>query len=183
MSPEEIFDAKKYFEVRGGLKTCDWAEKCDFGVPVGINVFVSKWDESVDDIHDKEGIMPTVEYQSPKQMVKFALLEQERLRMNKLKVEEDERVAAQRELERKAAIDTESQRQQSIKETQLKAERANEKAKQIEAAAIHDPILGLLLKYDIETRSVFEGCWLKKKFSDDLMYKKRFCWIDEETKR
>ena len=77
MSPEEIFDAKKYFEVRGGLKTCDWAEKCDFGVPVGINVFVSKWDESVDDIHDKEGIMPTVEYQSPKQMVKFALLEQE----------------------------------------------------------------------------------------------------------
>ena len=127
--------------------------------------------------------MPTAEYQSPKQMVKFALLEQERLRISKLKVEEEERLAVQREIKRKATADAELQRRQSLEETQQKVERAHEKAKEIEAAAVHDPILGLLVKYDIETRSVFEGCWLKKKFSKEFMYKNRFCWIDEETKR
>ena len=183
MESDEILDAKNYFEVRGGLRTCEWAERCDFSVPIGINCFVSKWDESVDDIHDKEGIMPPAEYQSPKQMVKFALLEQERVRVSRLKVEEEERLAAQREVEKKAAIDAELQRRQSHEETQQKVERAHERAKEIEATAINDPILGLLVKYDIETRSVFEGSWLKKKFSSDLIYKKRFCWIDEETRR
>ena len=183
ISTHEILGAKQYFEARGGLRTCEWAEKCNLGVPIGVNVFISKWDESVDDIHDKGGIMPTAEYQSPKQMVKFALLEQERIRISKLKAEEEERALFQRELERKAAIDAELQQQQALEEVQQKAEKAQEKAKQVEAAAVNDPILGLMIKYDIETKSVFEGCWMKKKFSDDLMYKKRFCWIDEETKR
>jgi hypothetical protein len=41
----------------------EWAVKYNFGPPVGINGFESKWDEYVDQLHDKLGFMPPAEYQ------------------------------------------------------------------------------------------------------------------------
>ena len=157
MEVENIDTTKQYFEARGGLCTCEWASKKNYGVPVGINGFVTKWDESVDDMHEKIGYMPPAEYQSPRQMSKYALLEQERVRLAKLKVEEEEQLLAQKEKERKATSSIEESRREIILETINLNHKAQEKAKAMKTAAAHDPILSLMIEYDIETRAVFEG--------------------------
>ena len=57
------------------------------------------------------------------------------------------------------------------------------KAKAVENASKTDPVLALTIKYDIESREVFEGSWMNKKFGDEMYFRKRFVWVDEETKR
>ena len=173
---EDIDRCKEYFTSRGGLNVCGWAIDNDFGLPIGVNGFITEWDECVDDIHEQLKYMPPPEYQSPRQR------EKELLRQ-RLVQEEQRRQMAQLEAERLSMEISEVSTLESRAVYRRQAEEAEKRAEEIKAAAKHDPILSLMLRFDVETREIFEGTWMHKKFHDEKMYRKRFCWIDVETRR
>ena len=52
------------------------------------------------------------------------------------------------------------------------------KAGQSLSTAIHPT-----LKYGIDTKAVFDGCTVNKRFSSEMINQKRFVWIDDAMKR
>ena len=183
VSDEEIEDTRHFFQDRVKFDVCTWADSRNFGRPVGVNGFESKWDEFVDEVHEQLRFMPPPEYQSPTQKVKFSVLEQERARMAKIQHEEDERQAILLEAERRALVQTEEGRREARAKEEERMRKAKEKAQLMEESSKSDPVLALMIKYEVETREIFEGAWMNKKFSSEMTYRKRFVWIDEETRR
>ena len=41
----------------------------------------------------------------------------------------------------------------------------------------------LLSKYRVTTSEIFTGSWVNKKFTSEMMFRKRFVWIDQENSR
>ena len=46
-----------------------------------------------------------------------------------------------------------------------------------------DPKVSFMNRFGIETKSVFEGITMNKRFSSELINQKRFVWIDPEQKK
>lgn len=55
------------FEGRGGKKVCVAAKEVGLGPVVAATWFESKWDESIDAVHEAMGWLPPAEFRSPKQ--------------------------------------------------------------------------------------------------------------------
>jgi hypothetical protein len=183
MLDSELEELKASFQERTNVSVCRWATSYNFGPPVGVDGFEAKWDEFVDDIHERLRFIPPSEYQSPTQQLKMSILEQERIRLAKLQHEEDERNAKLLEAERRAEVQTEEGRKQARVQEEERLRRAKEKSQKMENAAKTDPVLALMIKHEVETREIFEGAWMNKKYSSEMSYRKRFVWVDEETKR
>jgi glucose-6-phosphate 1-epimerase len=62
-----VEEAAAHFQGRGGLKTEAWVDQQGLVGPVAINMFQSKWDESVDALHSAMGFVPPPMYRSPAQ--------------------------------------------------------------------------------------------------------------------
>lgn len=179
----DIEDSRVSFEGRTGFCMCEWALRKGFGKPIGVNFFESTWSKHCDAVHEKLGYMPPPEYRSEAQQIKFANLEQERVLLAANQARQDLTMQAKKEQERRELADAEQLRLDQALEAQQQLERAQAKAKSMEQAALTDPILALCIKHDIETRAVFQGAWIHKKFNSETFYSKRFCWIDESTRR
>ena len=152
LNAEEVVEAEAYFKQRGGLRICQWAEEQGFGLPVGINGFQTKWSAYCDEVHKEPGFMPPAEYRSPGQVGWL-----ERIQLEKQL--HDAQVAA----EEKAKIDA-AVMQQNAENSKL-YERGTD-------------VSTLIVGFKIKSKQVFEGIWVKKKFSDNYSTKSRFIWID-----
>ena len=156
MSPDEIVEAEAYFQKRGGVQVCQWAEEQGFGLPIGVNGFQAKWAPFSDEVHKLIGFMPPPEHRSPGQIGWL-----ERLSMEK-----------------------------RLKETELKAgerakleeiERQREAAENDDITKLFQPdadVERLMTGFKVRSREVFEGVWVKKKFTNNYTTSRRFVWID-----
>lgn len=69
-SAKEVEDSKAFFAPRSGIISYDWVKAQGsvlHGVPVGVEAFLSEWDQSIDEIHKAAGYMPPPQYRSPAQ--------------------------------------------------------------------------------------------------------------------
>ena len=158
LSPEELEEAELHFSQRGGLQACVWASQQGFAYPLGINGFSSEWSDYCDQVHKEINFMPSADHRSPNQQLQYEAEEAEKKRI-------------------------EESRKKQLKDAEIEAERLNQSAAALSLASQSDPILSFLSKYEITTREIFEGSWVNKKFSSEMMSRKRFVWIDCVQKR
>ena len=103
MSPDEIVEAEAYFQKRGGVQVCQWAEEQGFGLPIGVNGFQAKWAPFSDEVHKLIGFMPPLEHRSPGQIGWLERLSIER-RLKETELEAGERAKLEEvERQREAA--------------------------------------------------------------------------------
>lgn len=53
----------------------------------------------------------------------------------------------------------------------------------ITTLAVPDIVADALAKFNINASRIFEGAWAQKKFAGDIVYRKRFLWVDPHTRR
>jgi phosphatidylethanolamine-binding protein (PEBP) family uncharacterized protein len=162
---EAFEDAELYFAQRGGLRACAWAKEAHFGAPIGVNGFSSEWNPYCDEVHREIRFMPSAEYRSPAQQKQWEIDEAERVRL----------AAIRREQEKSAAM------KRAAEEEELR--RVTESAAALALAAQSDPIVIYLAKFAVSTRDIFAGIWVNKKFTGEMMSRKRFVWVDCPAKR
>lgn len=162
---EKIEEAEFYFSQRGGLRACTWARDAGFGVPIGVNGFCAEWNPFCDEIHREIRFMPSPEYRSPAQQKQWEIDEAERIRL--------------------AAIRKEQQKAEAMKQAAEEEEmkRMSESAAALALAAQSDPLVIYMAKFTVGIRDVFAGLWVNKKFTGEMMSRKRYVWIDCPAKR
>ena len=183
---EVNFGKEGKYRYRGKVDIREWAR--EFGDPIGINGFVSGWTPFIDDLHDSLKFLPPEEYRSPLQQEKFAKEEAEREFWKQRRLEESLKAQADAEANKKKLIEVrESLENKAANEVINKRLSLDVKMQfenqllAVQRASNDDPTLAALIKYDIETRDIFDGVWMFKKFSYEWSYRKRFCWIDEAS--
>jgi len=116
-------------------------------------------------VHKEINFMPSEEFRSPAQHIQFKADEAEKARIAQLKKEQ--RAAEELRLQTEAE----------------EAQRLSERAAALSLQAQTDPLILFLVKYNVACREVFEGAWMNKKFTSEMMYRRRFVWIDHSEKR
>ena len=142
-----------------------WAANEGFGLPIGVNGFSSEYSAHCDDVHREINFTPTAEFRSPAQQLQWEQDAAERKRVKALRDEETKQEEIRRLFE----------------EEEMK--RLSADAAALAIAAQSDPFVLYLAKYAIGSRSVFEGLWVNKKFTSEMLYRKRYVWIDFDSKR
>jgi phosphatidylethanolamine-binding protein (PEBP) family uncharacterized protein len=78
LSEVEIVKSKEYFHGRMGIRSYEWVKAMDDALmssPIGLEAFISEWDESVDKTHEELGCwIPQLPYRSRKQTAKLNII-------------------------------------------------------------------------------------------------------------